>query len=191
MGLSKHRYPSKLLLAVDGSEHYFAAVKLLDDLPLSQDSLITAIAVIPTQQATRYGIMEAVLEQTEKTFEEKGVRLEWELKAGNAAETINEYADTISPDLIALGAKGLRATLGILLGGVAQQVVEYARWPVLVVRAPYEGLNQVLVVTDGSGHSQRAVDYLASFSLPENTEIHIMHVLPPPPCQTLSLGLGP
>jgi nucleotide-binding universal stress UspA family protein len=33
-----------------------------------------------------------------------------------------------------MGAKGLYATLKILLGGVAHQVVEHARWPVLVVR---------------------------------------------------------
>ena len=81
--------------------------------------------------------------------------------------------------MIVLGAKGLRATLGILLGGVAQQVVEYARWPVLIVRAPYNGINRVLLVIDGSEHSQKAEDYLAEFSLPEDVDVRVMHVLPP------------
>jgi nucleotide-binding universal stress UspA family protein len=38
-----------------------------------------------------------------------------------------EFADENQPDLIVVGARGLPATLKVLLGGVAQQVVEYAR----------------------------------------------------------------
>jgi nucleotide-binding universal stress UspA family protein len=185
MILSKHRYPSKILLAVDGSEHTLAAVNLLADLPLSDNCSITAYAVIPTQQATRYSAIEIVLEQIQKTFQNKGIAVTMELKAGNPAESINSHADEISPDLIVLGAKGLRATLGILLGGVAQQVVEYARWPVMVVRAPYEGSERVLLVIDGSEHSQRAEDYLGQFSLPSEVDVRVMHVLPPEPMPDL------
>jgi nucleotide-binding universal stress UspA family protein len=78
-----------------------------------------------------------------------------------------------------LGAKGLRATLGILLGGVAQQVVEYAHCPVLVVRAPYQGLRRILVVTDGSAHSQYAARYLGKFPLPDEADVRVMHIMPP------------
>ena len=59
---------------------------------------------------------------------------------GHPAQALAEFAGEHEPDLIVMGAKGLRATLGILLGGVAQQMVEYSRWPVLVVRLPYQGL---------------------------------------------------
>ena len=185
MILSEHSFPCEILLAVDGSEHFLAAVDFLDDLPLPESCSVTAVAVLPTQQATRFSALEIVLEQTQKSFKKKGIPVTMELKAGNPAETINEHADVISPDLIVLGAKGLRATLGILLGGVAQQVVEYARWPVLIVRAPYKGLNRVLLVIDGSEHSQRAEDYLARFSLPEGVDVRVMHVLPPEPMPDL------
>ena len=185
MILSEHSFPCEILLAVDGSEHFLAAVDFLDDLPLPESCSVTAVAVLPTQQATRFSALEIVLEQTQKSFKKKGIPVTMELKAGNPAETINEHADVISPDLIVLGAKGLRATLGILLGGVAQQVVEYARWPVLIVRAPYNGLNRVLLVIDGSEHSQRAEDYLARFSLPEGVDVRVMHVLPPEPMPDL------
>jgi nucleotide-binding universal stress UspA family protein len=60
-------------------------------------------------------------------------------------------------------------------------VVEYGVWPVLTVRAPYTGLRQVLLVTDGSEHSQRALQYLAGFPLPDGTQIRVVHVLPPLP----------
>jgi nucleotide-binding universal stress UspA family protein len=99
---------------------------------------------------------------------------------------------------MALGAKGLRTTLGILLGGVAQQVVEYAHWPVLVVRAPYAGLRRVLLLVDGSAYSQRALAYFARFPLPEDLEITLLHVLPPqadvmlePPVDPRRVGARP
>ena len=75
----------------------------------------------------------------------------------------------------------MRATLGILLGGVAQQVVEYAACPVLIVRAPYRGLRRILLVTDGSPSSLDAARYLGRFPLPAPLEVHAMHVLPPIP----------
>jgi nucleotide-binding universal stress UspA family protein len=78
-----------------------------------------------------------------------------------------------------VGATGLRATMGILPSGVAQQVVEHARWPVLVVRSPYEGLGRVLLVTDGSANSQRVTDYIVQIPLPRNIQLHAVHVLPP------------
>jgi nucleotide-binding universal stress UspA family protein len=110
---------------------------------------------------------------------EGGIQADSNLVLGSPAEKIVETAGRMKPDLIVMGAKGLRATLGILLGGVAQQVVEYASSPVLVVRAPYRGLRRVVAVTDGSAHSRRAVRYLGKFPLPEKVDVRLIHVLPP------------
>jgi nucleotide-binding universal stress UspA family protein len=84
-----------------------------------------------------------------------------------------------------VGAKGLRSTAGILLGGVAQQVVEYARCPVLVVRTPYQGFCRILLVTDGSPSSRSAARYLARFLLPADVDVRVMHVLPPFPAPVM------
>jgi nucleotide-binding universal stress UspA family protein len=107
------------------------------------------------------------------------------LLTGYPAEQISEFAAKFVPDLIVLGAKGRRATLGILLGGVVQQIVEYAEDPVLVVRAPYERLQRILLITDGSVHSQRASHYLGSFPIPDLADVRVMHVLPPMPSPSL------
>ncbi len=186
--------PIRILLADDGSEHARAAVALLKDLPLPPDTHIHALAVVPTLDVSRHGMLEAALERTARELNESGLQVATEIKGGVPAATINDYAERHKPDLIVLGAKGLRATLGILLGGVAQQVVEYSRRPVLVVRAPYNGIKRVLVVTDGSSHSQCALAYLgadvseaptllpvceARLPLPPEADITVMHVLPP------------
>jgi nucleotide-binding universal stress UspA family protein len=173
--------PRNILVAVDGSAHAQAAAHLIRDLPLSKGSLITAMAVILPRNASDHATIEVILEQTKNILKRKHVEVDTKLVAGYPTEAIHQYSEENHPDLIVLGAQGLRATLGILLGGVAQQILEYASCPVLIVRAPYNGLKRVLLVTDGSIYSQLATEYLAEFTLPKKTKVELMHVLPPIP----------
>jgi len=171
--------PHNILLAVDGSDHSKAAVQLVADLPLSHETEITAISVMVPRHAQFSPSFEKMLEGTKTLLEGNQARVQTEVIAGYPAEIINLRADQIQPQLTVLGAKGLRSTLGILLGGVAQQVVEYSCCPVLIVRAPYTGIKRVLLIVDGSEHSQQAVQYLATFPLPKKHALHLMHVMPP------------
>ncbi len=168
-----------IVLAVDGSEHSLAAAQLVRDLPLPPGSRVTALAVLSARQTPGQAALLAALDQVRTILQDTPTTVESVLLHGHPAEELTKFADKHRPDLMAIGAKGLRATLGILLGGVVQQVVEYALWPVLVVRAPYAGLHHVLMVTDGSPHSQRAVDYLTRFPFPPSARVSVMHVLPP------------
>lgn len=174
-----------VILAVDGSEHSAAAARLLRDLPLPRGSAINILAVLIPRNASDHANLEQALVDSKEILGEVKATVKTELLTGYPAEQISEYAAENVPDLIVLGAKGRRATLGILLGGVVQQIVEYAEDPVLVVRAPYEGLQRILIVTDGSVHSQRAMDYLGKFPIPDLTEVHALHVLPPMPSPAL------
>ena len=198
--------PIRILLADDGSAHARAAVDLICDLPLPADSHITILGVLIPRESSNHAVLEIVLEQTETIFSNKGIDADTELLLGYPQEIILNYAEKNEPDLIVMGAKGLRATLGILLGGVAQSVVEYACCPVLVVRRPYPGIRNIALVTDGSQASEKAVDYLTgatrskdektcnNLPLPPYANLSIIHVLPPIPSPELiarSWPLGP
>lgn len=168
-----------ILFADDGSQHAQAAVELLQEIPLPLNSRIAVLRAFNSSQIPLISDFERSLERTMGQLSSKGFRVETELKLGSPAEMILENAETKKPNLIVVGAKGLRATAGILLGGVAQQVVEYACCPVLIVRAPYRGLGHILLVTDGSLYSQRAARYLGHFPLPSTKDIRVLHVVPP------------
>jgi nucleotide-binding universal stress UspA family protein len=176
---AQHLSPTNIMLAVDGSEHSQAAIALLHNLPLHPESTITALAVLDMRHTLSRATLLAVLDKTQNRLADTGLKISTGLLHGNPAEELTHYAEQHPPDLFVLGAKGLRSTLGILLGGVAQQVIEYATWPVLVVRAPFTGLNHVLCVTDGSSYSQRAISYLGTFPLPDNIDIRVVNVIPP------------
>jgi len=183
----------KTHLAVDGSEHSLAAAHLIHDLPLPPGSEVTAVAVLTPRHTPGRAALLAALDEAHTLLLTKDLAVDVKtgLLHGHPAQELTNFADEHWPDLMVVGAKGLRATLGILLGGVAQQVVEYAQWPVLVVRSPYAGLRRVLLVVDGSPHSQRALDYLAHFPLPTGAEARVMHVLPPQAQLDLALMARP
>ena len=206
MDTMKMHRPIKILLADDGSEHALSAINLIRDLPLSSESKVLAVGVLIPRESSNHAVLSAVLDQSKTMLEEKAIQTDTELVLGYPQEILIEYAEKSDPDLIVVGAKGLRATLGILLGGVAQQMVEYAHCPVLVVRAPYTSLHRIAVVTDGSIYSQKAVEYISGkpevsgdyqchqFPLPAETEIRLLHVLPPLPSPEIiarSWPLGP
>jgi nucleotide-binding universal stress UspA family protein len=171
--------PLKILLGMDGSEHSLAAVNFLSDLPLPATTTVTLLGVFLPREASNYTALIQPVQDSQSKLEKKGYIVQPDIVAGYPAEMLINYADQLEPDLIIVGAKGLRATLGILLGGVAQQVLEYASRPTLIVRAPYRKMERVILVTDGSPCSEIASDYLTCFSLPENVNLTAMHILPP------------
>lgn len=176
---TKRKHGITILFADDGSEHARAGISLVLDLPLPPGSQVRALRVFPPGRTYAVGEMERGLARTREQLESHAIPVETDMVLGYPAEAIVDAARESKPDLILMGAKGLRATLGILLGGVAQQVVEYADCPVLVVRAPYAGLRKVVLVTDGSTYSQQATRLLGRFPLPPGAHVRLMHVLPP------------
>jgi nucleotide-binding universal stress UspA family protein len=180
-----NKQPFNILLATDGSEHALAAARLANDLALPPGSSITILAVLIPREASSYSMLEGALEQTRAMIQNQDSTVFTELQTGYPAEVIHEYSQEHNIDLIILGAKGLRHTLGILLGGVAQQVVEYTQVPVLVVRAPYHGLNRIVAAIDESGCSQHVLEFLSGsgfhlpLPLPKAAKISVVHVLPP------------
>jgi len=188
-----------ILVAYDGSPSAQAAIAFVRKLPVSADSSITLLAVMPSQWITGHEELQADLNRIQEALKIQFPHVRANLIAGNPAATINSWAKEIQADLIVMGAKGLRATLGILLGGVAQQVVEYSCCPVLIFRSRGEDIRlateirSVALVTDGSDQSWKTVDYLAGkgceaksmgktlcgLPLPAHVDLQIMHVLPP------------
>ncbi|HET6597024.1 MAG TPA: universal stress protein [Anaerolineales bacterium] len=170
--------PFHIQLAVDGSEDSMAATQLVSDLSLLPHSRITILGVVPRGQSLYESKLRVVLNQAERTLGRKAVDTESVLLYGHTARQLIEYGMEHRPDLMIIGAKGLNATLKILLGGVAHQVMEHARWPVLVTRTPYHGLHRVLLAADGSENNRLAAEYLAQFPLPSHAEIQVVHAQP-------------
>jgi nucleotide-binding universal stress UspA family protein len=178
--MTPQRNTRNLLLAIDGSEHADSAIQFVCAMPLPENCQINIISVLVPRNAQYHVVLEKVLESAKEQLQKhNNIQVHSQLLTGYPAEQIIEFVEECKPDLAVLGARGLRSTLGILLGGVAQQVVEYASCPVLVVRSPFRNLQNALIAVDGSVHSKYALEYIQNCPLPEDVIFHILHVLPP------------
>ncbi len=105
-----------------------------------------------------------------------------EERAISAAQSILEYAGEHDIDLIVMGTHGRRGVKHLLLGSVAEEVVRYARIPVLTVReskVPKAGssIQRILVPMDFSDYAQHALAYAKELAALHEAEMQLLHVV--------------
>ncbi len=76
------------------------------------------------------------LEMVERMAESHNVNLVSEIRDGEPAETILEYAEEIDANLIVAGTHGRTGVRRRILGSVAERLVRHAHCPVMTVRLP-------------------------------------------------------
>lgn len=138
---------SKILLAVDGSDHAFHAAKTVGDLARSLQTqevrIVIAYSPIPPylgepnfQTALDARLQEAnlVLQAALKAVGKIPGEIHTELLEGSPAEAIIKVAVTRHSELIVIGSRGMGTLGGLLLGSTSQKVVSHAPCPVLIAR---------------------------------------------------------
>lgn len=140
-----------ILVPVDGSATSLLAVNKAAALAKAFDSAVTAVYVLDPYPFTGVGADFAygqaqylnaatseankALEEVQKIMQEAGVNAKTIVGEGHAVhEGIARVAENVEADLIVMGSHGRRGLEKLVLGSVAQRVLQAARMPVLVVR---------------------------------------------------------
>ena len=145
-------FPTRILLATDGSSHAELAAMKAVDLAKSTGARLQVVAVGRTFPAAVYDVYteawredlrreaQEVLDAQVKKIEEAGgtVAIAHLKMNERRDEAIVHLAEEIDADLIVIGSRGFGGLKRALLGNVADSVVRHAHCPVLVVR-PSEG----------------------------------------------------
>jgi nucleotide-binding universal stress UspA family protein len=143
-------FPTKILLATDGSKEAQLAATTAADLAQRTNSelhVVTVGADLPLYELPdhpgRFEDMvreqrrqaEELLEQQAKVIEEWGATVnERHLREGRADEEIIILAEEIGAGLIVMGSRGHGRIRRALLGSVSDAVVRHAHCPVTIVR---------------------------------------------------------
>jgi nucleotide-binding universal stress UspA family protein len=103
------------------------------------------------------------------------------VRSGAAAPVILDVAHEIEADLLVVGTHGLSGFRKLVLGSVAEKVVDKAPCPVLTVPCAAEGspdppvFRHVLCGVDFSEASRLAVEYAISLAAEANGRLTLMH----------------
>lgn len=108
-----------------------SAIYVIDTVILKEITKVAEKEVIE-QELRAKG--ERYLKYITKLAEKEGLKTEAILAMGEPHDQIVYYAKSVGADLIVIGTYGRRGAERILIGSVAERVIEYAPCPVLVVR---------------------------------------------------------
>jgi len=104
------------------------------------------------------------------------IRIRPVTRLGRAHTEIAAYAQEVSADLVAAGARGESTLRDLFLGSTASRLLRVATCPVLIVRKPAtEPYRKVLAAVDFSSVSAAVVSY--ALSLAGGARVEMLHVL--------------
>ena len=138
-------FPTKILLAIDGSGEAQLAATTAVDLAKSTDSELRVVHVgefVPTILAATEEEPVQLEREAQKLLDEQLRRIEQaggtvkeaHLRLGRADEEILELAQEMGTGLIVMGSRGHGRIRRALLGSVSDSVVRHAHCPVTIVR---------------------------------------------------------
>ena len=188
----------KIVLAVDGSKHGQWSMQWLASLPFVARPKVTAVHALDLAALKAPFMAQSMVAGNEPYIRAEVSRLEQQAKRvssetkdflasaqlagkvlverGAPAPAILKHARR--GDVIVLGSRGLTGLDRFMLGSVSQSVTLHAPASVLVVKQPPRVLHRVLLATDGSKSSTKAVRFLVEELRPENIEVVLVHVIP-------------
>jgi nucleotide-binding universal stress UspA family protein len=145
-------FPTKILLAIDGSSEAESAAQVAAELAdkTASELHVVYVEVVPYfakySAGTTMGFDRQLYEKIEQEAQQTLRKLTWRVKVGGGAvaedhlrmgapgEEIVELAEAIGAGLIVMGTRGRGGMRRALMGSVSDSVVRFAHCPVLVVR---------------------------------------------------------
>jgi nucleotide-binding universal stress UspA family protein len=136
-------FPTKILLATDGSKDAALAAQAAIDLSDQSGAELHVVHVghgSLTQPPTEYrAAAQERLDELVKEVEDAGgtvaeAHLRMDTQGSMEDENIVGLAEELGADLIVIGSRGLSGMKRLLMGSVSESVVRHAHCPVLVVR---------------------------------------------------------
>ncbi len=185
----------KILLAVDGSDHSYEAVRALKYLARAEELHLVHVLDVPSPAYPMMmpEVAQELYETVERNMRDDGTRLldrivsllpldvgpvTKHLVVGSPAEQIVGLAQQLKVDLMLLGTRGLGPIKERLVGSVSHRVLTFAPGAKLIVAGPLKRLRHILLPLQGTYDADHALSFLQRQPLREPPTITLLTVLP-------------
>ena len=185
-----NHFPTKILLATDGSEDAAQAREAAVDLARKGSSELHLVHVwhdVPSPYAhafvkrelKRQG-QEILDEQVTKIKEAGGTVTKAHLKRGRTSDEVIRLSEELGAGLLIVGSRGRGRVRRILMGSHSEDIVHHAHLPVLVLRCVEDAWPPVRVVIgdDFSEEAKEAGELAASIARLFEADTLLVHVYP-------------
>lgn len=148
-----------------------------------------SLGVVDQIQQDLVGNARRELEKMARDHYWNGIEPNLVVQEGLLPASILNFAEKQAVDLIVMGTHGRQGLDRLAMGSVTEKVLRKAQCPVLAVRRPahdfvsrQEGqdpvqLRKILLPTDFSDYSRRALEYALSLAAEYHSELTLLHVL--------------
>jgi nucleotide-binding universal stress UspA family protein len=182
-------FPTKILLATDGSEDARRATEAAADLAGTSGSELHVVHVwhdVPgfahafvKRELRRQG--QEILDQQVKKIEESGGTVaRAHLRGGRTSDEVVELSEELGVGLLVVGSRGLGTVRRILMGSHSEEIAHNARVPILVVRRGESSWppSRVIIGEDFSDDARRAGELAAGIGALYGSQVLLMYVDP-------------
>jgi nucleotide-binding universal stress UspA family protein len=182
-------FPTKILLATDGSEDARRATEAAADLAGKSGSELHVVHVwhdVPgfahafvKRELRRQG-QEILDEQVQKIEASGGTVTRAHLRGGRTSDEIIELSEELGVGLLVVGSRGLGTVRRILIGSHSEEIVHHARVPVLVVRRGESAWppSRVIIGEDFSDDARKAGELAASIGALYGSQVLLIYAHP-------------
>jgi nucleotide-binding universal stress UspA family protein len=175
-----HRNGSLLLVhAVDMTQF-----KTFPKLDQKSRSALVKVLDVSLEAAAR--LLESAELKAAKTWDHVRAKL----LRGRPAEAIAHSGKRERADLLVMGSRGVTEFQPMLLGSVSRKVLLQAPCPVLLVKKPARALKRIVLGTDGSVESWKAVAWLEQLPETIRPSVTVASVIPPLPLEGVRIPAG-
>lgn len=185
----------KVLLAVDGSDHSYDAVRAVECLTPAHPLTVLYVLNLPRLAYPTLGpnldkelsvTMEEAMKEEGESIVNRAASLlpphhgttEKRMVEGRPADTILAVAEETKADMVVIGARGVGQLQEHVIGSVSHRVMTHATCPVFVVKTPIRHLHRMLVPIADEEDGQGVVEFLNKNPFRERPEVTIVHVVP-------------
>lgn len=123
--------------------------------------------------AAERGAAQEYLDRKQSELQTPTLQVNTVIREGMAAEGIHDVADEMGAYAVAMASHGRGGVVRLVLGSVAERLLQQATLPVLLVRAGGDGrtasLARILVSLDGSPLAERGLDQARELAGPGST----------------------
>lgn len=185
----------KILLAVDGSDSSFDAVRALSALGPSEKLIVANVMNLPHLSYPSFGpnINKDLALTVQEAMQEEGAQVidravsllpphhgqvTKRLEEGSPAEGLLRIAEEEKIDLIVVGARGLGPIKEHVFGSVSHRVMTHAPCSTLVVKAPLREIHHILVPVESEEDAKFTGEFLKKNPFQSHPKVTVIHIVP-------------